>query len=430
MIARMSKAKIMMILVVILALSVCSVTSVYAKRTVRFWYHSYLPLVEMMNEKLIPEYERMHPDIRVEFETVSVADFEPKLLTAVAAGMGPDIFRVPSWNGVSYARKGLLAPVDFQAMGYTSQEDLLDDFIPGCFDAYAVKGVLYGLSFDAGTLGLFYGVKDFVEVGLDPNSPPSTWSELVTYGKKLVKYDKQGNIIRSAFQWPWGSYVWYMHTFSPILNQTGARILDDEETKCLLNSPEGLKALRIYGDMVNDRISDPGAVVISWLSDVPEGYQSMVLSGPFSVGGYQVQYPDFKPIEDYRIGHFPQVEGGKKSGILWSIGVGINSRSENPEDAWEFLRWIMREKYVDIFLGAGNTPFNADLLKNPRVADRMWYMSTFVDIMGYSEYAVKTDYYEQIKTSIGDMIERVCMGGVDPQEALDLAEIEINKLLK
>ena len=61
------------------------------------------------------------------------------------------------------------------------------------------KGQVYGVPFLEGSKpALFYNTKMFKEAGLDPNKPPATFDELMTYAQKLTKRDAAGNPTRAG----------------------------------------------------------------------------------------------------------------------------------------------------------------------------------------------------------------------------------------
>ncbi len=61
------------------------------------------------------------------------------------------------------------------------------------------KGQVYGVPFLEGSKpALFYNTAMFKEAGLDPNKPPATFDELMTYAQKLAKQDASGNPTRAG----------------------------------------------------------------------------------------------------------------------------------------------------------------------------------------------------------------------------------------
>ena len=64
-----------------------------------------------------------NPNISITMEIVPNADHLTKLLSAVAGGVGPDIFDMNDTNLAVFITKDALAPMDTAALGYGSQEE-------------------------------------------------------------------------------------------------------------------------------------------------------------------------------------------------------------------------------------------------------------------------------------------------------------------
>ena len=84
--------------------------------TLRMWMHEHPPRVPI-DKKIVAEFEKANPDIKVDHQIIPVAEYPTKLLTAFAAGSGPDIFNQNSMLVAQYFNARILAPIDYAAMG-------------------------------------------------------------------------------------------------------------------------------------------------------------------------------------------------------------------------------------------------------------------------------------------------------------------------
>jgi sn-glycerol 3-phosphate transport system substrate-binding protein len=93
-------------------------------------------------------------------------------------------------------------------------------------------------------------------VRLDPDSPPTTWDEVIEYGQALTQ-DTDGN--GEIDQWGFNTHKdthWYIST---MFLENGAQVINEEQTEVLYNSPEAVEMLQLWGDMVNThQIMPPG----------------------------------------------------------------------------------------------------------------------------------------------------------------------------
>src|SRR5262249_16266615 len=75
----------------------------------------------------------------------------------------------------------------------------MNQFTPGAVAAVKAEGHYYALPFFEDTYMLYYNKDDFKAAGLDPNSPPSTISQLVADAAKLTVSDGKGGYSRLGF---------------------------------------------------------------------------------------------------------------------------------------------------------------------------------------------------------------------------------------
>lgn len=122
---------------------------------------------------------------------------EEVFLPAVAAGTPPDMGTIAN-NAYSrqFMKNGLLLAID--DMMASSQVVSVDKFSEGSFRDKMYESHYYGFPAFEGFVpwGLNYNAKLVTEAGLDPDAPPSTWSECMTWHKALTTFDDAGNLLQ------------------------------------------------------------------------------------------------------------------------------------------------------------------------------------------------------------------------------------------
>lgn len=133
-------------------------------------------------DKLVKEYEKRHPGVKIDVTVYSWNDVDAKVKEMVDAGKAPDMAQIGAY--ADYAAKDLLYPAD-ELLSIPVQAD----FVSQLADAGQVNGVQYGIPFASSTRLLFYNKTLFQEAGL---TPPKTWKELAADAEALkaegVKY--------------------------------------------------------------------------------------------------------------------------------------------------------------------------------------------------------------------------------------------------
>lgn len=154
-----------------------------------YWYfgpNQASPQIEHdMDAAFWQTFTRTYPNIKVTAQNLDYNQMLDKLRTAALGRAAPMVGRLPILWGVEFAAKGQLMPFAPPDVGYAE-----DEFWPGAIKSVTWKGKRYGVPTNNETMALIWNAGLFKEAGLDPESPPATWDELVTYSKQIK--DKTG----------------------------------------------------------------------------------------------------------------------------------------------------------------------------------------------------------------------------------------------
>ena len=72
-----------------------------------------------VDKQIIAEFEKANPDVKVQYEVFPPSDYGTRLLTAFAAGAGPDFFNwAPTPTSPEYHHTGIISPIDYAALGF------------------------------------------------------------------------------------------------------------------------------------------------------------------------------------------------------------------------------------------------------------------------------------------------------------------------
>src|SRR5690606_38299747 len=114
----------------------------------------------------------------------------------------------------------------------------IDDFFEGFMYNSVADGQVWGIPWQRSTPILYYNKGVFSEVGLDPETPPATWDELVEYAT-LTQVGEGANVTRWGVEIPATDWV-----FGNFAIQAGQHIGSTEDDPCTvyLNTPEAIQA--------------------------------------------------------------------------------------------------------------------------------------------------------------------------------------------
>jgi len=104
--------------------------------------------------RLMPEFERGHPGIRVRVQQIPWSAAHEKLLTAYVGGAMPDVFQAGNTWLPELVALGAVERLD--ASIARSRAVRADDYFPGILDTNVIDGATYGVPWYVDTRLLFY----------------------------------------------------------------------------------------------------------------------------------------------------------------------------------------------------------------------------------------------------------------------------------
>ena len=178
--------KYIMLSVLIIILSSC----LFGAETITFWYGA-SPDEKTAYEKLIKDFEKENPDIKVNAVLVPQSYIERKLILSVAGEVPPDVVRFYAHLGGNMMSKNALLSLDDFIKN--DKDFNIEDFYPAAISQNVYEDRIYGIPWILSPNALYYNKKLLKKAGY--SRPPKTHAELLDCAKKLTKKDKDGNTI-------------------------------------------------------------------------------------------------------------------------------------------------------------------------------------------------------------------------------------------
>jgi multiple sugar transport system substrate-binding protein len=126
-----------------------------------------------------------YPNIKVNVTNLGYNDMLDQVRTAALGNAAPMVAKMPILWGVEFAAKGQLQEFGPADAGYPVEE-----YWPGAMKSVTYDGKTYGVPTNNETMAFIWNAAIFEEAGLDPETPPATWDDVVTYSKTIK--DKTG----------------------------------------------------------------------------------------------------------------------------------------------------------------------------------------------------------------------------------------------
>ncbi|HEY8497792.1 MAG TPA: extracellular solute-binding protein [Limnochordales bacterium] len=143
------------------------------------------PDLDSVLKAVIPEFNKVYPDIEVKLQTLGYADHHNALLTALATGSGaPDVVAIEIGYLGRFAVGGGLTDLSKPPFNAGRLKDL---FVPYAWgQATTADGRIVAIPTDIGPGTMFYRRDVIQAAGLDIGSV-ATWNDLVQFGRKVTR---------------------------------------------------------------------------------------------------------------------------------------------------------------------------------------------------------------------------------------------------
>lgn len=379
-------------------------------------------VVALFNEKMKAEGSNK----RAEFQLIPYEQQTQLFLAALSAGTAPDVISLdivlhPYFNSIG----AFLDLTDWiNALPYRSA-------LPeGMLHLGEADGRYYGIPYTVDLSGLVWNKELFREAGLDPERPPQTWDELIEYAQLLTKdFDGDGETDQYGFAIVGSSAGWQMFGFMPVVWSYGGRLLNDDGTEVLIDSPEAIEALQMWVDLIHKYEVAPKNAATWQYSDVYNAFVTervaMMLSGNYNI----ITFKQDAPHLDFGITFIPRSAHGQHASFSGGNLMAITSTTKEPDLAWEFVEFAMSEDVqVEIWAQEGALPVRTDLFDNKYFAQEPKF-AVFADILKVARAPYSTKYNELYAPMLTAM-QRAMMGEISPEQAYQEAAQEMRRVLE
>lgn len=366
------------------------------------WAHPYTgnPDEEKaMWDEIIASYNEEFPDVKVNFETIPWANRDQKILTALAANDGPDVFYAIPDQMPQYADVGMLLELD----PYLEDYDM-DDFVDTALVSTTWQDKTYGLPILQEAYTFFYNVDVIEEIGEDPENLPTTWDEFEAWAEKAkeegiyaLSYAGGGSMNGTLYPWVW---------------QAGGDVITQDD-EVLINSPESVEAFEFINNMYEKGYLPEDSITAMEHDALFHGGKMLaVLGSGISLSGL-LDMDDFEFVIGPPLTNKEQVTYGTTGMFV------IPSNTDNPDAAAEFIKVVTNSDNQRSFNTVTQYIPTRESAKD--IFDDQEYLS---QLATYTEYAlpgvihpVGRDIMPLIQAEVQTMME----GNKTPQEAADAA---------
>jgi multiple sugar transport system substrate-binding protein len=324
-----------------------------ATGTVQFWART---VSKTLAQKLVNEFNATHSNLKVKLTLTSINDDTTSLATSIRAGDPPDVDGLNDIDMPTFTRNGSFLDLT-KAIAKLPYASALS---PGHVGLATYQSKEYGVPYWADLSVLWYNKKLFSQAGLNPDDPPTTYTQILSDAQKINKLGHGINGFTFAgdcegcLGFTVQPGIWAAHSYLT----TGAI---GSQTATITSNTALMQALTLYREMWSQKLvpdnvrTDDGPTwgqdfVAGKIGIMPGGYgQVENLATPAQLGGELADAPLPGATGDYST-----FDGGDD--------FAIPAAAKNPSGAWEFITWVLQEQQQQQYPDLGATPIRTDLL--------------------------------------------------------------------
>jgi multiple sugar transport system substrate-binding protein len=293
-------------------------------------------------------------------------------------------------------------------------ESRQDEFIPSTLETTSYDDKYWGVPKDTNA-GFLYIRTDQVD------QAPDTW--------QAVYEDAQA---QDGIVYQGAAYEGLTVNFLELAYSAGGSALNEDGTEVTINSPENLAALEFMVNGIND-----GAAPKANVTYMEEESQRQFVSGrvtymrnwPYVFAIGQMEGSEIR--DNFEVVPFPTFEGGEAAGILGGLNLVISAYSENPGGALAFIDFVTNEESMNRAASQfALPPALASSYDDAQVQEALPFAQELRQAVEQARPRPVSPVYTQISQAIYENVNAALAGEMQPQEALENAQRDMEQALE
>ena len=247
--------------------------------------------------------------------------------------------------------------------------------------------------------------------------------------EKLTKSDANGRVSQYGLGMEGGKWPTWV-------GQAGGQVLDDltNPSKCMLDSPEAMKGLQFFYDLMDKGYAMRSATMGQQGGDsgvFQSGQVAMIIQNSSRVADFNANQDI-----DYDVAAVPIPQGGQRWNPNGGAAWVMSAQSEHKEAAWEFLKWLqsaeggesMYTKNGEIFPALRPVAESQDFMGVAKPANRKAFV-TAAEAAKPGAFGYFPEWDELDGSIIEPQLDRLWAGEATPEEVVPELCQAVNKFL-
>jgi len=307
-------------------------------------------------QPIIEAFQKQYPNVQISYQEISEVNYEDRLINALAAGKGPDIFTLKNSWITKHQDKTYPLP---QSFGFSSA-DFKKNFVDAAADDLITSsGRIIGLPMFMDTPVLLYNKDIFNTKGIA--KIPSSWEEITAVALEITDKSQTGEIINSGLALGATKNIdHFFEIISSVFLQKGDNIVNRSYSRPDLseNSAGALSFYISFADSSQKNYIWSGRAVNS-LDSFAQERAAMVFALPEDIARVKAKNPHL----NFAVLPFPQFTNSRPVVYGSHAFPAVSRFSRSPEAAWRFILFAAGQEGAKLYTDAtSHPPARRDLL--------------------------------------------------------------------
>ena len=326
---------------------------VNATGTVHFWARQ---ATDGVAKAMVAGFNATHPHLKVVLHLTQPNEATTELGTAIRAGSVPDLVGLNDINVPTFTHENALMDLT----PYVNALPYKASLSPGHLKLATNGGHYYGVPYLADLSVLWYNKALFRKAGLDPNSPPTSYAQILADAEKISAL---GHGI-SGFSFAGNCQGCLGFTMLPSIWASGQHLINGPlgtQTANVANNTPLKEILGFYRQLWAKHLvplADQTQNGLTWGKDFESGKVG-ILPGDY---GFAAAFTTPMQKADFADAPLPAVGGGNYATFDGGDDFVIPKGASNPSGAWEFAKWVLQTEQQSRYPTLGMTPVRSDVL--------------------------------------------------------------------
>lgn len=372
-------------------------------------------------QKLIPEFERRNPGIRVKVQSIPWTAAHEKLLTAFAGNSTPDISQLGNTWIPEFTL--LNAIEDLNPWLEKSLIVKKGNYFEGIWETNVIDDIPYGIPWYVDTRVMFYR-KDILEQAGYKN-PPATWDEWFDASMKIKQLANGKE--KYAVLLPTNEWV----PFVVAGLQNGSTLLKDGNRYGDFSGEKFTNAFEYIMRFYKNKLAPVGITQVTNIyQGMSDGFFAMYITGPWNIGEFQKRMPT--ALQDKWM--TAPLPGPYKNNPGVSLAGGaslvIFRNSTKKEQAWKFIEYLSGvQQQLEFYKVTGNLPAVEEAWNDTLFMNNV-YVKAFYEQFKHVVATPKIPEWEQIAMKVQQYAEFASAQKMSVNQTLAKLDKDVNIILE